>query len=87
MVKTKIFHKVLLAFALLSDELGIDLGTCQMPLNVYDSYFESFQHKILPIVLMKKDLKKLPESDMKKLEKYAKPYAGMIVENYKRKFK
>jgi hypothetical protein len=29
-------------------------------------------------------LKKLSESDMKKLEHYAEPYAGLIVENYKR---
>jgi uncharacterized protein len=32
-------------------------------------------------------MKKLSESDMKKLENYAEPYAGMIVENYKRIFK
>jgi hypothetical protein len=31
-----------------------------------------------------RDMKKLSESDMKTLEEYAKPYAGLIVENYKR---
>lgn len=34
-----------------------------------------------------KEMKKLSEADMKKLEKYAEPYAGLIVENYKRVFK
>jgi len=34
-----------------------------------------------------KEMKKLSETDMKKLEKYAEPYAGLIVENYKRVFK
>jgi hypothetical protein len=29
-------------------------------------------------------MKKLSDSDRKQLEKYAEPYAGMIVENYKR---
>jgi len=141
------------------DELGIELDTCQMPLNVCDPFFESFQHHVLPVLLEKKygilamktmaggsmmggridttpkniktedipdvvaktelthanlhqyvyslpvsslisgclltkeleanvkvlrNMKKLSESDMKKLEKYAEPYAGLIVENYKR---
>ena len=141
------------------DELGIELDTCQMPLNVCDPSFESFQHQVLPVLLEKKygilamktmaggsmmgkridttpkeiktedipdllaktnltsanlhqyvyslpvsalvsgcnytheleanvkvlkGMKKLSESDMKKLEKYAEPYAGLIVENYKR---
>lgn len=141
------------------DELGIELDTCQMPLNVCDPSFESFQHQVLPVLLEKKygilamktmaggsmmgkridttpkeiktedipdllaktnltsanlhqyvyslpvsalvsgcnytheleanvkvlkGLKKLSESDMMKLEKYAEPYAGLIVENYKR---
>jgi uncharacterized protein len=144
------------------DELGIEMDTCQMPLNVCDPSFESFQHHVLPVLLEKKygiiamktmaggsmmgdridttpkeiktedipdvvartkltyanlhqyvyslpvsalcsgcrvtreleanvkvlrDMKKLSESDMKKLENYAEPYAGMIVENYKRIFK
>jgi predicted aldo/keto reductase-like oxidoreductase len=30
------------------------------------------------------NMKKLSEADMKKLEGYAEPYAGLIVENYKR---
>ena len=141
------------------EELGIELDTCQMPLNVCDPSFESFQHKVLPVLLKKaygviamktmaggsmmggridttpedirtsditdvvsktklsranlhqyvyslpvsslcsgcrltseleknvevlKNLKKLSESDMKRLEQYAEPYAGLIVENYKR---
>lgn len=141
------------------DELGIEMDTCQMPLNVCDPSFESFQHHALPVLLKKKygviamktmaggsmmgkridttpkeiktedipdvvgkteltfanlhqyvyslpvsalcsgcstigemeanvkvlrDLAKLSETDMKKLEEYAKPYAGLIVENYKR---
>jgi aryl-alcohol dehydrogenase-like predicted oxidoreductase len=36
------------------DELGIELDTCQMPLNVCDPSFESFQHKVLPVLLKKK---------------------------------
>lgn len=141
------------------DELGIELDTCQMPLNVCDPSFESFQHQVLPVLLEKKygilamktmaggsmmgkridttpkeiktedipdvvaktkityanlhqyvyslpvsalisgclntdeleanvkvlrGMKKLSESDKKKMEKYAEPYAGLIVENYKR---
>jgi aryl-alcohol dehydrogenase-like predicted oxidoreductase len=141
------------------DELGIELDTCQMPLNVCDPSFESFQDKVLPVLLKKKygiiamktmaggsmmggridttpediktahipdvvsktelthanlhqyvyslpvsalcsgcrftyeleenvkvlkNMKKLSDSDMQKLEQYAKPYAGLIVENYKR---
>lgn len=141
------------------DELGIEMDTCQMPLNVCDPSFESFQLDVLPVLLKKKygiiamktmaggsmmgnridttpkeiktedipdmvskteltyanlhqyvyslpvsalcsgcrfthelednvkvlrDLKKLSKSDMKKLEGYAEPYAGLIVENYKR---
>lgn len=141
------------------DELGIELDTCQMPLNVCDPSFESFQHRVMPILLKKKygiiamktmaggsmmggridttpedirtkdipdvvsetklthanlhqyvyslpvsalcsgcrftheveanvkvlkGLKKLSASDMQKLEKYAEPYSGLIVENYKR---
>ncbi|HKI88754.1 MAG TPA: aldo/keto reductase [Draconibacterium sp.] len=144
------------------DDLGIEMDTCQMPLNVCDPSFESFQHHVLPVLLEKKygiiamktmaggsmmgdridttpkeiktedipdvvaktkltyanlhqyvyslpvsalcsgcrvtseleanvkvlrDMKKLSDSDMRKLEKYAEPYAGMIVENYKRIFK
>lgn len=141
------------------DELGIELDTCQMPLNVCDPSFESFQKHVLPVLLEKKygviamktmaggsmmggridttprnietkdipdvvektelthanlhqyvyslpvsslcsgclkieeleanikvlkEMKKLSESDMKKLIEYAEPYAGLIVENYKR---
>ncbi len=141
------------------DELGIELDTCQMPLNVCDPSFESFQHKVLPVLLRKKygvlamktmaggsmmggridttpediktkdipdvvtcteltlanlhqyvyslpvsslisgcrhifeleqnievlrNFKPLSKNAMQKLEEYARPYAGMIVENYKR---
>ena len=141
------------------EALGVELDTCQMPLNVCDASFESFQYKVLPVLLKKqygviamktmaggsmmggridttpqdiktkdipdvvgktelshanlhqyvyslpvsalctgcrfaseleknvevlRNLKDLSESDMKRLEKYAEPYAGLIVENYKR---
>jgi uncharacterized protein len=144
------------------DEMGIEMDTCQMPLNVCDPSFESFQQHVLPVLLEKKygviamktmaggsmmggridttpknietkdipdvvglteltfanlhqyvyslpvsslcsgclkiselesnvkvlrEMKKLSDTDMKKLEKYAEPYAGLIVENYKRVFK
>ena len=144
------------------DEMGIEMDTCQMPLNVCDPSFESFQHNVLPVLLEKKygvlamktmaggsmmggridttpknietkdipdvvglteltfanlhqyvyslqvsslvsgclkisdlesnvkvlkEMKKLSDADMRKLEKYAEPYAGLIVENYKRVFK
>jgi uncharacterized protein len=36
------------------DELGIELDTCQMPLNVCDPSFESFQKHVLPVLLEKK---------------------------------
>ncbi len=36
------------------EELGIEFDTCQMPLNVCDPFFESFQHKVLPVLLKKK---------------------------------
>jgi len=141
------------------DELGIELDTCQMPLNVCDPSFESFEKNVLPVLLEKKygviamktmaggsmmggridttpknietkdipdvvaltklthanlhqyvyslpvsalcsgclhiseleynvevlrNLKKLSEEDKQTLIEYAKPYAGLIVENYKR---
>jgi predicted aldo/keto reductase-like oxidoreductase len=142
------------------DELGVELDTCQMPLNVCDPSFHSFQHEVLPVLLEKKygviamktmaggsmmgrkfdttprdigeipdvvastdltlenlhqyvyslpvsslcsgcqtiehleanvrvlqELKKLSESDMQRLVDYAKPYAGLKVENYKRVLK
>ncbi len=143
------------------EELGIEFDTCQMPLNVCDPSFESFQHDVLPVlnkrgygvIAMKtmaggsmmggridttpqdirtkdipdvvsktelshanlheyvyslpvsslcsgcrftyeleanvkvlKDFKKLSVEDMDRLVNYAKPYAGLIVENYKRVF-
>jgi len=141
------------------DDLGIELDTCQMPLNVCDASFESFQHQVLPVLLKKKygviamktmaggslmggridttpddistkdipdvvgktalsyanlhqyvyslpvstlcsgcrfpyeieqnikvlnELKSLNDTDRKVLEELAKPYAGLVVENYKR---
>jgi predicted aldo/keto reductase-like oxidoreductase len=43
-----------------------------------------FTHELEANVKVLRNMKKLSESDMKKLEQYAEPYAGMIVENYKR---
>jgi predicted aldo/keto reductase-like oxidoreductase len=143
------------------DKRGIKLDTCQMPLNVCDPSFESFQEHVLPVLLEKeygviamktmaggsmmggridttpediktkdipdvvsksdltmanlhqyvyslpvsavcsgcrslsdieenvavlRKLRKLSEADKRKLEELAKPYAGLIVENYKRVF-
>ena len=143
------------------DKRGLKLDTCQMPLNVCDPSFESFQKHVLPVLLQKeygviamktmaggsmmggridttpddiktkdipdvvsrtdltmanlhqyvyslpvsslcsgcrtvtdieenvavlRNLKKLAESDKRKLVELAKPYAGLIVENYKRVF-
>lgn len=143
------------------DELGLEFDTCQMPLNVCDPSFESFQHELLPVLNKKgygviamktmaggsmmggridttpqsirtkdipdvvantglshanlheyvyslpvstlcsgcrftyeleanvkvlKEFKKLSVEDMDRLVNYAKPYAGLIVENYKRIF-
>lgn len=140
---------------------GLEMDTCQMPLNVCDPNFESFQHRALPalldrkygVIAMKtmaggsmmgkridttpaeiatedipdvvgktgityaqlhqyvyalpvsalcsgcdtlqkleenvtvlKNLKKLSKNDMAQLEKMVKPYAGYLVENYKRVF-
>ncbi len=141
------------------DKRGIELDTCQMPLNVCDPSFESFEKHVLPVLLKKKygviamktmaggsmmggridttpddiktkdipdvvsktdlsmanlhqyvyalpisslcsgcrefheieenvnvlkNLKNLSDSDRKKLVELAKPYAGQVVENYKR---
>tara|TARA_B100000809_G_scaffold141837_1_gene139391 strand:- start:21223 stop:22239 length:1017 start_codon:yes stop_codon:yes gene_type:complete len=138
-------------------ELGVELDTVQMPLNVCDPSFESFQHNVLPVLVERgygviamktmsggsmmggridttpkhikdipdvvhetplthanlheyvyslpvstlcsgcrftyelednvkvlKEFNNLSEGDMKRLVDYAKPYAGMVVENYKR---
>jgi len=140
-------------------ELGVELDSCQLPLNVLDPSFESFQKQVLPVLLEREygviamktmsggsmlgkridttpaeittdmipdmvketgislaelhqyvyalpvsslvsgcntleemehnigvlqNLKKLSESDMQKLVELVKPYAGRIVENYKR---
>jgi len=35
------------------DELGLELDTCQMPLNALDPSFESFQKQVLPVLLQK----------------------------------
>ena len=141
------------------EERGLEMDTCQMPLNVLDPSFESFQKNVLPVLLEKEygviamktmsggsmmgrridttpewiktemipdmvretgispaelhqyvyalpvsslvsgcnnleqlehnigvlqNLKKLSESDIQRLEKLVEPYAGLIVENYKR---
>jgi predicted aldo/keto reductase-like oxidoreductase len=141
------------------DKRGLQLDTCQMPLNVCDPSFESFQKHVLPVLMKKqygviamktmaggsmmggridttpdyiktedipnvvsktdltlanlhqyvyalpvsslcsgcrtikeieenvavlRGLKKLTESDKQKIEELAKPYAGLLVENYKR---
>ncbi len=141
------------------EDLGVELDCCQLPLNVLDPSFESFQEKVLPVLLKREygviamktmsggsmmgkridttppeittdmipdmvketgislaelhqyvyalpssslvsgcntleemehnigvlqNLKKLSESEMKKLVELVKPYAGGIVENYKR---
>jgi len=141
------------------DKRGLQLDTCQMPLNVCDPSFESFQKYVLPVLMKKqygviamktmaggsmmggridttpdyiktedipnvvsktdltlanlhqyvyalpvsslcsgcrtikeieenvavlRGLKKLTESDKQKIEELAKPYAGLLVENYKR---
>jgi predicted aldo/keto reductase-like oxidoreductase len=143
------------------DKRGIELDTCQMPLNVCDPSFESFEKNALPALLEREygviamktmaggsmlggridttpqdidtkdipdvvglsdltlanlhqyvyslpvsslcsgcrflyeldenvavlnNLKKLSQSDKEKLVALAKPYAGMVVENYKRVF-
>ncbi len=143
------------------EKRGLELDTCQMPLNVCDPSFESFEKNVLPVLLEREygviamktmaggsmmggridttpqdietkdipdvvglsdltlanlhqyvyslpvsslcsgcrflyeldenvavlnNLKKLSASDKEKLVAMAKPYAGMIVENYKRIF-
>ena len=143
------------------DKRGLELDTCQMPLNVLDPSFESFEKNALPALLEKEygviamktmaggsmmggridttpqdidtkdipdvvglsdltlanlhqyvyslpvsslcsgcrflyeldaniavlnNLKKLSDSDKEKLVAIGKPYAGMVVENYKRVF-
>jgi len=144
------------------DEMGVEFDTCQMPLNVCDPSFESFQKDVLPVLLEKeygsiamktmaggsmmgkridttpkniktedipdvvtktnlthanlhqyvyslpvsslcsgcltikelehnvnvlRNMKELSDNDMQNLVAYAEPYAGLIVENYKRIFK
>lgn len=141
------------------DEMGIELDTCQLPLNVCDPSFESFETNVLPELLKREygviamktmaggsmmggridttpddirtkdipdvvaksqlthanlhqyvyslpisslcsgcrftyeleqnvkfltEMKKLSDTDMKTLVEWAKPYAGLVVENYKR---
>jgi uncharacterized protein len=43
-------------------------------------------HELESNVKVLKDMKKLSDADMNKLVGYAAPYAGLIVENYKRVF-
>jgi aryl-alcohol dehydrogenase-like predicted oxidoreductase len=149
----------LLYFLKWLEERGLELDTCQMPLNVLDPSFESFQKQVVPVLLEKEygviamktmsggsmmgkridttpdwiktdmipdmvretgitpaqlhqyvyslpvsslvsgcttlselehnigvlqNFKNLSDSDMQKLVKVVEPYAGLIVENYKR---
>jgi len=151
----------ILHFLDLLDKRGLEMDTCQMPLNVCDPNFESFQHNALPALLDRKygviamktmaggsmmgkridttpqeiatedipnvvrdapisyaelhqyvytlpvsslcsgcdtldrlehnvkvlqGLKSLSKADMRKLEDKVKPFAGYLVENYKRVF-
>ena len=153
--------ETLLYFLDILKQKGLEFDTCQMPLNVLDPSFESFQNQVLPVLLdrgygiiaMKtmaggsmmgkridltpkeiktsqipdvvskagislaelhqyvytlpvsslcsgcltveeiehnvnvlKNLKKLSKEEMSQLVKLTKPYAGYIVENYKRVF-
>ena len=141
------------------EERGLELDTCQLPMNVLDPSFESFQKQVLPVLLEKEygiiamktmsggsmmgkridttpewiktemipdmvretgitpaelhqyvytlpvstlvsgcttlaemehnigvlqNFRNLSDSDMQRLEELVKPYAGLIVENYKR---
>jgi predicted aldo/keto reductase-like oxidoreductase len=141
------------------EELGLEMDTCQLPLNVLDPSFESFQKQVVPVLLEKeygiiamktmsggsmmgkridttpewiktemipdmlsetgitpaelhqyvyslpvstlvsgcttltelehnigvlRNFRNLSEADMRRLEKIVEPYAGLIVENYKR---
>ena len=141
------------------DEMGLELDTCQFPVNVLDPSFESFQKQLLPVLLEKEygiiamktmsggsmmgkridttpewikndmipdmvketgitpaelhqyvyslpvtslvsgctrlselkhnigvlqNFKNLSDADMERLVELSKPYAGLIVENYKR---
>jgi aryl-alcohol dehydrogenase-like predicted oxidoreductase len=141
------------------EERGLELDTCQLPMNVLDPSFESFQKQVLPVLLDKEygiiamktmsggsmmgkridttpewiktemipdmvretgitpaelhqyvytlpvstlvsgcttlaemehnigvlqNFRNLSDSDMQRLEETVKPYAGLIVENYKR---
>ena len=143
------------------DELGVEMDTCQLPLNVCDPSFESFEHQVLPVLLEKeygiiamktmaggsmmggridttprniettdipnvveqtpltpanlhqyvyslpisslcsgclhlheleeniavlRGMKELSEEDLNKMVEYAAPFAGLLVENYKRVF-
>ena len=46
--------KVALYFLDFLDKRGIELDTCQFPVNVCDASFESFQKQLLPVLLEKK---------------------------------
>src|SRR5262252_8640407 len=38
----------------IADERGFRFDTVQMPLNVMDPHFKSFEHQVLPVLLQKK---------------------------------
>jgi uncharacterized protein len=46
--------KTHLYFLNILENMGIELDTCQMPLNVCDPSFESFEKNVLPVLLKKK---------------------------------
>jgi len=153
--------KTHLHFLQILKDRGLEMETVQMPLNVCDPSFESFQNNVLPVLIERgygsiamktmsggsmmgnridttpqsiktedipdlvsktglklsqlhqyvyslpvsvlcsgcvsveqleanvkvlKELKKLSKNEMKEIEKIAQPYAGLLVENYKRVF-
>ena len=44
---------MLLKMIRLADQYGVTFDTVQMPLNVMDAHYDSFQHKVLPVALEK----------------------------------
>ncbi len=44
---------MLLKMIRLADRYGVTFDTVQMPLNVMDAHYDSFQHNVLPVALRK----------------------------------
>ena len=44
---------MLLKMIRLADQYGVTFDTVQMPLNVMDAHYDSFQHNVLPVALEK----------------------------------